>query len=293
MFSIQPTDQLKASSTLFAYCSPEINYSRFFLNLGCRLGIYCIHCASPKLAIRQENLLHAMEQLMNLRQTFYPDHVEHKDCASLKNLSSGTFQQQHCHYPFCYSITFNDHSVPFPLLDFQYLNRSNSLQSKLPGYMNIGQLSEWMNTIASSGAALQHNFMKRTYLFVFAIILKCMTYREIDPRGMPLVIRGCAESFLPPQPLKNHTKEYCRRIQENLDIVECVCPNSEYCGKSSVTKCVRISSAVSSSVKRQANASNPLYFASFNAIVNENALLMNFFSNITTNPLSGHSQPLD
>ncbi|KAL1226445.1 Serine/threonine-protein phosphatase 4 regulatory subunit [Trichinella spiralis] len=125
-------------------------------------GIYCIHCASPKLAIRQENLLHAMEQLMNLRQTFYPDHVEHKDCASLKNLSSGTFQQQHCHYPFCYSITFNDHSG-----------------------------------------------------------------------GMPLVIRGCAESFLPPQPLKNHTKEYCRRIQENLDIVECVCPNSEYCGKSS------------------------------------------------------------
>ncbi|OUC42912.1 hypothetical protein D917_02640 [Trichinella nativa] len=161
-----------------------------------------------------------MEQLMNLRQTFYPDHVEHKDCASLKNLSSGTFQQQHCHYPFCYSITFNDHSVPFPLLDFQYLNCSNSLQSKLPGYMNIGQPSEWMNIIASSGAALQHNFMKR---------------------GMPLVIRGCAESFLPPQPLKNHTKEYCRRIQENLDIVECVCPNSDYCGKSSgICPCVSL-----------------------------------------------------
>ncbi|KRX78302.1 hypothetical protein T06_14436 [Trichinella sp. T6] len=174
--------RLALSRSMWSYCC--LTYSTYLIWLFChsvgvthaqqqqqqQQGIYCIHCASPKLAIRQENLLHAMEQLMNLRQTFYPDHVEHKDCASLKNLSSGTFQQQHCHYPFCYSITFNDHSG-----------------------------------------------------------------------GMPLVIRGCAESFLPPQPLKNHTKEYCRRIQENLDIVECVCPNSEYCGKSSgICPCVSL-----------------------------------------------------
>uniref|UniRef100_A0A5S6QYD6 Uncharacterized protein n=1 Tax=Trichuris muris TaxID=70415 RepID=A0A5S6QYD6_TRIMR len=122
-------------------------------------GIFCVHCASPRSTI-SKSMLDAMDQLLNLRQTYYPYDVVNNDCAKLTNVSR--HELQHCHYPICYSISFNDRSG-----------------------------------------------------------------------GRPLVIRGCAESFLPPQPLKNYSREYCRSLQQSLSIVECVCPGSSYCGRSS------------------------------------------------------------
>ncbi|CDW57266.1 hypothetical protein TTRE_0000555701 [Trichuris trichiura] len=120
-------------------------------------GIFCVHCASPRSTVKN-NMLDAMDQLLNLRQTYYPYDVVNSDCAKLTNISR--HQLQHCHYPICYSI-----------------------------------------------------------------------YADVS--GLPLVIRGCAESFLPPQPLKNYSREYCRSLQQSLNIVECVCPGKSYCGRSS------------------------------------------------------------
>ncbi|KHJ43476.1 hypothetical protein D918_06385 [Trichuris suis] len=70
-------------------------------------GIFCVHCASPRSTV-QSNMLDAMDQLLNLRQTYYPYDVVNSDCAKLTNISR--HQLQHCHYPICYSIAFTERS---------------------------------------------------------------------------------------------------------------------------------------------------------------------------------------
>ncbi|VDP11640.1 unnamed protein product [Soboliphyme baturini] len=69
---------------------------------------YCIHCASPRTVLKHKTLLDAMDQLLYLRQTEYPNSVVNVDCDRLTN---GSIQRQYqqCKYPYCYSITFDDH----------------------------------------------------------------------------------------------------------------------------------------------------------------------------------------
>uniref|UniRef100_A0A915J4F9 Uncharacterized protein n=1 Tax=Romanomermis culicivorax TaxID=13658 RepID=A0A915J4F9_ROMCU len=51
-----------------------------------------------------------------------------------------------------------------------------------------------------------------------------------DKEGKPLMIRGCAETFMATGNLKRSTSDFhCRRIHETLDIRECYCRNSPAC----------------------------------------------------------------
>jgi len=61
----------------------------------------------------------------------------------------------------------------------------------------------------------------------------CITLTFNDKKGTPLIVRGCAESFMASSKLQRSDRGYCQKVHKQLDITECICRNSDSCSPNS------------------------------------------------------------